>query len=496
MAAYTKEEQFLINLANNSFFKFWSWPNLFRNQLTNGKGDGKEICDLIVIFGNSVLLFSDKKIEFNTKIKDDVAWCRWARQAIGDSVKQIKGARRWLINYPERIFLDKDCKTPLPAKIPSHEAINFHNIVVCHGIENVLSHFNNEASFIFDNTIKNQDNWSSNSKPFRIGQIFEGDFVHVFNEATIDLVLREFDTVSDFIDYLSKRKELLCRSEKTIINTEAAIVQLYYENTDSIIPKEFINKDLVLISAGGITDLYANPSFIMKKRADEDSYFFDSLIENLSFHISNKSITHKNWNFEHEAEPSVRYLAALNRFERRIISTAFIEFYYHVPVGMRGSRLCFRPDKNSDIFLFLALPDTGYFSDFDSYTKKRRELLYDHSMINKYLFPSAKVIFAFGFKTRSSNNPITSSFFSEGHDFLFTDFSDWTSSDNDEAKRLHDFYLEHGLIKDKKITTRETLEFPESPSKINSRTSLKGRERNKSCICGSGIKYKKCCGKN
>jgi hypothetical protein len=59
MPGFTEDETFLHNLASRSFLRFWSWPNLFRNQGNQGGRQGKEICDLIVIFGNDILLFSD-----------------------------------------------------------------------------------------------------------------------------------------------------------------------------------------------------------------------------------------------------------------------------------------------------------------------------------------------------------------------------------------------------------------------------------------------------
>jgi hypothetical protein len=230
MKGFTKEEVFLNKLGENSFLKFWSWPNLFRNQGGN-KGDGKEICDLTIVFGDDILLFSDKKIDFNKNKDTHIAWARWARRAIGDSVKQIKGARRWIIEHPSRVFLDSKCLHKIPINLPSKENVRFHNIVVCHGIEDILASFNNESSFIFDNSIEGNQHWDKdNCTPFHIGKILEGDFVHVFNESTIELVLKEFDTTKDFILYLKTREELINSGNSIKISSESDMIQLYYEN--------------------------------------------------------------------------------------------------------------------------------------------------------------------------------------------------------------------------------------------------------------------------
>src|SRR6266516_474320 len=148
MSGFTNEERFLNNLARKSFLRFWSWPNLFRDQRNRGcKGDGKELCDLVVVFGNDVLLFSDKKIKFNTAKPLNIAWARWAREAIGESVKQIFGAKRWLVNYQDRIFLNKECSERLPLELPKENQVTFHFIVVCHGCEEVAVEHHGAPSF-------------------------------------------------------------------------------------------------------------------------------------------------------------------------------------------------------------------------------------------------------------------------------------------------------------------------------------------------------------
>lgn len=200
MSGFTKEETYLHSLGQESFLRFWSLPNLYRDQGDCDKGgDGKEICDLTVIFDNNVIFFSDKKVKFNTETDLETAWCRWARKAIKSSVKQISGARSWFAKFPDRIFTDKKCTKSIPLETPNKEIAQYHNIVVCHGIEDQLLRFNSEASFSFDNSIKDDQHWSKDEcKPFVLGQIFDKDFVHIFNESTITMVLEEFDTSLDF----------------------------------------------------------------------------------------------------------------------------------------------------------------------------------------------------------------------------------------------------------------------------------------------------------
>src|SRR5712691_960062 len=52
-AGVTASEKHLGRLCRHTFLNLWSYQNVF-------KEPGKELCDLLVIFGQDVLLFSDK----------------------------------------------------------------------------------------------------------------------------------------------------------------------------------------------------------------------------------------------------------------------------------------------------------------------------------------------------------------------------------------------------------------------------------------------------
>jgi hypothetical protein len=77
-------------------------------------------------------------------------------------------------------------------------------------------------------------------------------------------------------------------------------------------------------------------------------------------------------------------------------------------------------------------------------------------------------------------------------DFGFFDARNWTDADTKEAQDIEMEMIEHGLFS-KQIKKKGTYqEYPEV--EVNEKKVLKGSYRNKPCPCGSGIKYKKCCG--
>ncbi|MGH9641083.1 MAG: hypothetical protein ACRD3Q_01530, partial [Terriglobales bacterium] len=58
----------------------WSYPGVFRDQgRTKDKGDGKEVCDLLVVFENHTIIFSDKHIQFDNAGNIEIGWGRWFR---------------------------------------------------------------------------------------------------------------------------------------------------------------------------------------------------------------------------------------------------------------------------------------------------------------------------------------------------------------------------------------------------------------------------------
>src|SRR5579864_8239454 len=64
----TTAERYLAKLCRRSFLSLWSHPCVFRDQGRHeDKGDGKEVCDLLVVFENHVIMFSDKDCRFKIR---------------------------------------------------------------------------------------------------------------------------------------------------------------------------------------------------------------------------------------------------------------------------------------------------------------------------------------------------------------------------------------------------------------------------------------------
>ena len=108
----TPTEKILARLANETFLEPWSYPNLY-------KKESDELCDLLVVFENSMIIFSDKSCAYPCTAKPELNWSRWYRRSIEKSAKQVRRAEGWLKRLPDRVYLDSKCTCHVPISIPA-----------------------------------------------------------------------------------------------------------------------------------------------------------------------------------------------------------------------------------------------------------------------------------------------------------------------------------------------------------------------------------------
>lgn len=205
----TASERILAQLGRRAFLSLWTYPNLHTDEgFKAGSGSAKEFTDLLLVFGDDVVLFSDKEVDFNEEKPIEVAWPRWYRRAVLHSAKQLYGALNWLKPFPERIFLDAACTRRLPIDLPPPERARYHLVAVTRGTYRACAkHFQGSLGTLQIRTdiVGEVDP----KRPFSVGLMpADKPFIHILDEAALELILTEFDTASDFITYLNAREEL------------------------------------------------------------------------------------------------------------------------------------------------------------------------------------------------------------------------------------------------------------------------------------------------
>lgn len=215
----TESERYLTKLAKKAFLSLWSYSNLFSDEgRASGKGDGNELCDLLVVFGNNVLLFSDKECKFTQHQDIMVSWSRWYKRAIEKSVRQLIGAEKFLREHPGRIFLDKSCQTRLPLELPSSSVATYYLIAVTRGSHEPSKMYfggGSSGSLLIDTLIDGDVHYKN---PFRVGwPAANKRFIHVLDEMTLNILLEELDTVPDIIEYLQQKEVFLTQPGVNVV---------------------------------------------------------------------------------------------------------------------------------------------------------------------------------------------------------------------------------------------------------------------------------------
>jgi hypothetical protein len=378
----TPSERYLAKLCERTFLSLWAYPNVYRNQGTiNGNGHGKEICDLLVVFGDDVIIFSDKSCAFKETGSITTDWSRWHRRAITDAENTVHGAARWIVNHPDRVFLDRACNRPLPVPLPPKGRCRIHRVVIALGSRKACRRYfgggNGSLSVATSTTTLHA--FPNNIRPFVVGHTDASKaYVHIFDDVTLDIVLRELDTAADFCTYLSRKEKLVSSVTLLQAGGEEEIVASYLANMnaagepDCILPQ--VGYDTVIMAEGCWADFKNKPKYIAKKLADQESYLWDQLIER--FAVTARTGDVGSANPQHiTAERALRTMASLNRVSRRLVSRRLIQLFEKVPeegrADFKGTLLYPRPDLG---FVFLRLPRWGFSSPSDYLTIRHRLL--------------------------------------------------------------------------------------------------------------------------
>jgi hypothetical protein len=323
-----ESERILGRLCRRSFLRLWVQSNVFSDEgLRDGKGHGVELCDALLVFGDDVVIFSDKEVAFQEGKELKVAWGRWYRRAVQDSVRQLHGAKHWVQRFPAKAFLDARCTRPLPAPVPNHESVRFHLVAVTRGCRDAALAFaegKGRGSLGLDSQIAGNQHLDH---PFVLGQPEpRKQFVHVFDEVSIDLVLTELDTAADFIEYLRKREALLGRPDTQVMSGGEEDLLATYLTTmaDDESEHTFVQgakggelPDTLLVMPGIYELLERSAPYLRRKAADRVSYVWDDLIDRILRHGAHGLAPGIPEHTPSELERGIRFLASESRFRRR-----------------------------------------------------------------------------------------------------------------------------------------------------------------------------------
>jgi hypothetical protein len=433
----TSAERYLGVLCKRTFLSLWSYQNIYRNEKdSNEKTQGKEIADLLVIFGEHILIFSDKYCAIPDTGDIYLDWSRWFDRAIKRSTLQAWGAERWIRHNPSRLFLDKNCKQPIPLKLPKIEEAYFHLIVVAHGINGrIADSFGGSGSLMIDSSIEGFEN---HIKPFNIGVLdSKKTFVHVFDTEALNCLMYARDTISDFVAYLMKREKLLSGSIKISSAGEEELLAVYMtcynekKEHDFIFPVKEVEKfNGIALVEGHWKDFEISPQRIEQLKQDEISYMWDALIEKFNHYaLLGKQYAVTEGGFK-DTEAVLRFMAREPRFKRRLLSNTLKEILETTPDDMRRLRILPPLLADDPYYIFLLLPyNKSFHLSNHEYREARMEFLKACCMVLKMEHPTAKDIV--GIATESGLSDANRS-----EDAVHLDAREWNVDLDNEARKI------------------------------------------------------------
>lgn len=390
----TESERALARLARKAFMSLWSYPNVYSDEgRSGGKGDGKELVDLLVVFGNDVLLFSDKHCSFQLDIDVKVAWPRWYKRAIEKSVRQLAGAENFLRRFPYRVFVDKSCQTKLPVELPDPSVARYFLIAVTRGgHEAAVRYFGggSSGSVMLNSMLEGHAHYEH---PFEVGfPLKDRRFVHVLDEMTVDVLLEELDTFPDLVDYLAcKERYFGANGFFMHIAGEEELLAQYMctmEKGRHALPKIPPGAEAISLLEGDWRVYRSSPQRAAKRGADHGSYMWDELIEyQASFIRAGTAIGLPETPPEKiDHERILRALADTSRLERRQLASHFQFALTKSEPGKKYTRMTLSGDKMSRAYVFLTAPKPPDV-DYQAYREMRTAALLAYCHGIKMRFP-------------------------------------------------------------------------------------------------------------
>ncbi|MDO8770876.1 MAG: hypothetical protein Q7K57_19640 [Burkholderiaceae bacterium] len=379
----TASESKLLQLVRSSMLSLWSIPNPYTDEGLASSGSGKELCDLMVIFGDDVLLFSDKDCAFPKHSDIKVAWTRWYRRAIVKSAKQLVGAEGSLRRPTIQLFTDARCTKKLPLDLPNPTRMRVHLIAVAHGSTAAAERYwcayggerGSSGSLMLNTRLVGGVH---EQEPFQIGwPLGPHKFVHVLDDLTLSLLMNELDTVADFTGYLTKKEKLFRKSGcEFIIPGEEDLLTAYISNVARDGAHNFpdFEEDSTVVMREGSWKTFRK-SRTYKARATTAylSHLWDDLIEYQASHViygsSQEFFVGREKERTDSNERILRVMASENRRTRRMLGETLRDGRLISSRRKRFVRTVLHPNRERlYCFVFLPfIPDQQSHSDYRQY---------------------------------------------------------------------------------------------------------------------------------
>ena len=418
-AGTTPSERLLFSLCRTSFLQLWSYANVYRDQGQQEHGEGKELCDVLVVFENSIILFSDKSISFPTGTDALVSWRRWYRRAVEGSHRQLTGASRWIRKFPDRVFLDRRCTRGLHVPLPPTDKMRIYKVAValgassrCRALDPTRSGSLSLVKYARDDRI------DPDTVPFVVPLCDKnGDVIHIVDDVTLPIILKDLDTIADFTEYLESKEKLIANRERVLVHGEEDLVGLFLGVRSGLpeMAKQFdsIGGGSIEVQSGIYSALRSLPSYYNYIKENASSYFWDGLIANHTTATLNGLLVDGSDTTISENERLLRILASESRVSRRLLANAFIDLIRTSPREEIRSRVV--DGNDNKLYVFQVHPQAS--RDYATYRRERQTYLINYCFLTGFRNQHKRQVV--GIVTDGLQSD-------DGFDVFAADFDEWT----------------------------------------------------------------------
>lgn len=442
----TETERLLSDLCNQTFLNLWSYPNPY-------KDDGKELCDLLVVFEKTAIVFFDRAKSLDVEKDQDTAlpWERWKRRVIDAQVKTAKGAERYL-RSGRRIYLDSQLTTLLPRGSDAPFNV-IHKIVVAHGASDACKASSDQN--VSGSLAISYGDAATAVPPFPfLLNLEKDDPIHVFDSHNLPIVLRELDTVWDFTDYLRAKTDAIAQLDCLTYCGEEDLVAHYFLNYDEVANRHQVGTNdrtvsFVMIGEGEWQDFQASTVYKRTQDANRISYLWDRLIQHTGrVALAGRSIGTSPLQSERSA---IHEMAKEPRFSRRALSEHMDAAIRNFPeeAGELARNLSVMPSFYSDKkYVFLQVRAPEEIRARPNFREVRQSMLEIACGVVKTRFPEVQWIVGIAVDPPKYSREMS-------EDFILMDCTNWTkerAAHYEEANKVLGFLGDGARRTEKKAT--------------------------------------------
>lgn len=353
-------EEYLAELCERVFLGFWTYPSLYNDKGIN-KGQGKELCDLLAVFGDDVVIFSDKSCAYPQTAKPRLNWQRWCREAILKSAYQAQTAEKWLRAHPKRIFFDRACQQRLPAILPPANRMRVHRVaIVSAPFDPSDGKIDNRRRLAIVPEVRGSEHVSDASEPFYVGDVCpDADFVHVFDLKAARLLLRHLNTAPDFLRYLTHRATLIRSSKLEFAQVEEDILATFLGYEMSRADFNLIPGNRGYLPPEGTWKRFTEmEEYRLYQQLKTESVQWDKLIQSASLaYRFGRMVANTGASDAESIEFGLRLMAQETRHSRWNLTKKLMNFFHEEPDGLIRTLVVRSMVVRTTAYVFVSGPD-------------------------------------------------------------------------------------------------------------------------------------------